>query len=38
MKKTISILFDATGILHDKNNNKMPEKTFKNIDLDFAKN
>ena len=36
-KKPISILFDATGILHDKNNNKMPEKTFKNIDLDFAK-
>lgn len=35
--KPISLLFDATGILHDQNNNFMPEKTFKNINLEFAK-
>ena len=33
--KPISILFDATGILHDENS--MPEKTLKSIDIDFAK-
>ena len=36
-KKAISILFDATGILHDEENNQMPEKTLKNISLKFAK-
>ena len=35
-KKAISILFDATGILHDEENNQMPEKTLKNINLKFA--
>ena len=35
INKPISILFDATGILH--HNNSMPEKTLKNIDIDFAK-
>ncbi len=35
--KPISLLFDATGILHDKNNNFMPEKTLKNINIEFAK-
>tara|TARA_B100000963_G_scaffold14321_1_gene11013 strand:+ start:1201 stop:1893 length:693 start_codon:yes stop_codon:yes gene_type:complete len=34
-RKPISILFDATGILH--HNNSMPEKTFKSIELEFAK-
>ena len=33
--KPISILFDATGILHHEN--YMPEKTLKSIDIDFAK-
>ncbi|MEK9732305.1 MAG: SDR family NAD(P)-dependent oxidoreductase, partial [Pelagibacteraceae bacterium] len=33
--KPISILFDATGILHHENS--MPEKTLKSIDIDFAK-
>ena len=33
--KSISIFFDATGILH--HNNSMPEKTFKNIEFEFAK-
>lgn len=33
--KSISILFDATGILQHES--YMPEKTFKNIDLDFSK-
>jgi len=35
--KPISILFDATGILHDPHNSFMPEKTLKNINLEFAK-
>jgi len=35
INKPISILFDATGILH--HNNSMPEKTLKNINIDFAK-
>ena len=33
--KPISVFFDATGILH--HNNSMPEKTFKNIEFEFAK-
>ena len=33
--KLISILFDATGILHHENS--MLEKTLKSIDIDFAK-
>ena len=36
-QKPISILFDATGILHDQQNSFMPEKTLKNINLEFAK-
>jgi len=36
-QKPISILFDATGILHDQKNSFMPEKTLKNINLEFAK-
>jgi len=36
-QKSISILFDATGILHDRQNSFMPEKTLKNINLEFAK-
>ena len=35
INKPISILFDATGILHQ--DNSMPEKTLKKIDIDFAK-
>jgi len=35
INKPISILFDATGILH--HDNSMPEKTLKKIDIDFAK-
>ena len=35
--KPISLLFDATGILHDKDLNQMPEKTYKNIDFLFMK-
>jgi NAD(P)-dependent dehydrogenase (short-subunit alcohol dehydrogenase family) len=35
--RPISILFDATGILHDSKNNQMPEKTLKSLDLDFLK-
>jgi len=33
----ISLIFDATGILHDKNSNQMPEKTYKNINYNFMK-
>ena len=33
--KPISILFDATGILH--HDDSMPEKTLKSIDINFAK-
>ena len=35
--KPISLLFDATGMLHDEDNNQMPEKTYKNITLSFLK-
>tara|TARA_B110000285_G_scaffold95339_2_gene108746 strand:- start:145 stop:843 length:699 start_codon:yes stop_codon:yes gene_type:complete len=35
--KPISLLFDATGILHDEDLNQMPEKTYKNIDFLFMK-
>ncbi len=35
--KPVSIIFDATGILHDQNNNQMPEKTLKQIDFEFIK-
>lgn len=40
IKKTgtpISLLINATGILHAEDNNQMPEKTYKNIDLSFMK-
>jgi NAD(P)-dependent dehydrogenase (short-subunit alcohol dehydrogenase family) len=35
--KPICLLFDATGILHDEQNNQMPEKTYKQINLSFLK-
>ena len=31
----VSLVFDATGLLYD--DNHMPEKTYKNIDLSFMK-
>ena len=36
-QKSLCLLFDATGILHDEDQNQMPEKTYKNIDLTFMK-
>jgi len=36
-QKSLCLLFDATGILHDEDQNQMPEKTYKNIDLAFMK-
>ena len=33
----ICLVFDATGILHSEESNQMPEKTYKNIDLNFMK-
>ena len=33
----LSLVFDATGILHSEESNQMPEKTYKNIDLNFMK-
>ena len=33
----VSLIFDATGILHEKNSNQMPEKTYKNINYNFMK-
>lgn len=35
--KSLGFLFDATGILHNQDQNQMPEKTYKNIDLKFMK-
>ena len=34
---SLCLLFDATGILHNEDQNQMPEKTYKNIDLTFMK-
>ncbi len=34
---SLCLLFDATGILHDEDENQMPEKTYKNIDLALMK-
>jgi len=36
-QKSLCLLFDATGILHNEDQNQMPEKTYKNIDLTFMK-
>ena len=33
----LCLIFDATGILHSEESNQMPEKTYKNIDLNFMK-
>lgn len=33
----IGLIFDATGILYEKNSNQMPEKTYKNINYNFMK-
>ena len=36
-QKSLCLLFDATGILHNEDQNQMPENTYKNIDLTFMK-
>ena len=33
----LCLVFDATGILHSEESNQMPEKTYKNIDINFMK-
>ena len=33
----LCLIFDATGILHSTETNQMPEKTYKNIDINFMK-
>ena len=33
----LCLIFDATGILHSEESNQMPEKTYKNIDINFVK-
>jgi len=33
----LCLIFDATGILHSEESNQMPEKTYKNIDINFMK-